>query len=79
MFWFQQIKPQTMLLLFDNRIMLALYLKRELVCTNAYKLQASLSERLLSMGMVVIQPYILVSMYLFLGKPRQGLYVILVT
>ena len=34
-------------------------LKRELVDTNAYKLQPSLSERVI--GMVVIQPYILVS------------------
>ena len=36
-------------------------LKRELVDSNAYKLQPSLSERGLLMGMVVIQPYILVS------------------
>ena len=35
-------------------------LKRELVDTNAYKLQPFLSERVL-MGMVVILPYILVS------------------
>ena len=36
-------------------------LKRELVDTYAYKLQPSLSERALSMGKVVIQPYMLVS------------------
>ena len=36
-------------------------LKRELVDTNAYKLQPSLSERVIVDGLVVIQPYILVS------------------
>ena len=36
-------------------------LKRELVDTNAFKLQPSLSERVIVDGMVVIQPYILVS------------------
>ena len=37
-------------------------LKREIVVTSAYKLQPSLSEReWLTMGKVVIHPYILVS------------------
>ena len=36
-------------------------LKRELVDTYAYKLQPSLVKEWLLMGMVVIQPYILVS------------------
>ena len=46
-------------------------LKRELVYTNAYKLQPSLSERRLFMGMVVVQPYILVSK---LKKTKTMLY-----
>ena len=36
-------------------------LKRELIDINAYKLQVSLNERAIVSGMVVIQPYILVS------------------
>ena len=36
-------------------------LKRELIDTNAYKLQASLSEKVVVDGRIVIQPYILVS------------------
>ena len=34
---------------------------REFVDFNAYKLHPSMSERVFSMGMVVIQPYILMS------------------
>ena len=47
-------------------------LKRELVDTNVYKLQPSLSE----MGMVVIQPYILVSK---LKKTKIKWLIVLVT
>ena len=36
-------------------------LKHELIDTNAYKLQAPLSERVMLMGIVVIQRYFLVS------------------
>ena len=43
MFWFQQLKRQTKLYCVDT-------LKRELICTNAYKLQASLSERVVVDG-----------------------------
>ena len=45
MFWFQQIKLLTMLM-----IILYYTLKRELVDTNAYKLQPSLSERVIVDG-----------------------------
>ena len=41
--------------------------KRELIDTQAYKLQTSLSERTVVDGMIVIQPFILVSK---LKKPK---------
>ena len=48
MFWFQQIKLLTMLYLL--RLYYINTLKRELVDTNTYKLQPSLSERVIVDG-----------------------------
>ena len=44
----------------NNAVVAWGFIKHELFDTEAYELQASLSERSLLMGMVVIQPYILV-------------------